>query len=274
MFGAYSKLNIERSTFKARFWQWPNILAIDAVLIALLWHLVFAAALSQSTHFAPIAVLGLSIWLTYSADRLFDGAKLPVAQLHSLRHQFAKHHTRILWRIWFGILAINIAIAFTGLTNHQLIRGAVLLALCLIYTLLNQKLSSRFFPKELCVAIIYASGVVVFLRPVAKLWIPAVFLMLLCLINCLIISFNERKVDAAMDTQSIARSLPQLPFVLYACCTLALITLEQQWLLPFGTSLTTLMLIHFFRKQLSIESFRVFADTALLTGPILMLSFS
>lgn len=221
-----------------------------------------------------MCVLGLSVWLTYTADRLFDVAKRPLSQLHSIRHRFAKQHAPILWKVWFGILAINIGIAFTGLTAYQLLNGIVLLAFCLIYTELNQKLSSRFFPKELCIAIIYAAGVIVFLLPNSTLWLPAGFLILLCLINCLIISANERSIDAAMNVRSIAQSLPGLSLVLYACCLPVMTLLETPWQLPFGASLAALALVNFYQKQLSIESFRVLADAALLVGPLLTLLFT
>ena len=75
----------------------------------------------------------------------------------------------------------------------ELRNGAALLTLCLLYTALNQALSRRFFPKELCVAIIFAGGVIVFLLPSACLWAPAGALALLCLINCLMIGAKEQR---------------------------------------------------------------------------------
>ena len=79
-----------------RLWQWPNLLAVDAALIALAWQAAFAAALGNEVSAAAQIVLGLSVWLTYMADRLFDVAKRPLQQLHSdsspvLRSNTAKH---------------------------------------------------------------------------------------------------------------------------------------------------------------------------------------
>lgn len=259
--------------FQFNVLQLPNVLAVDAALIALCWHMVFASASGQSVYFTTASVLSLSVWLTYTADRLFDVAKRTMNQLHSTRHRFAKQHAPTLWKIWFGILVINIGIAFTGLTTRQLLNGVALLTFCLLYTGLNQKLSSRFFPKELCVAIIYAAGVIVFLLPAPSLWVPAGFLMLLCLINCLMISNNEQQIDAAMKVRSMAQFMPKLPIALYLCCTLMLGLMETQWLLPIGSSLAALIVVHFCRKRLSVESFRVLADAALLAGPLLTLLF-
>ena len=215
---------------KLNILQRSNALAIDAALIALCWQSVFASFSGQALTLAPVGVLGLSVWLTYAADRLFDVKKHSLTALHSIRHRFTKRNARTLWKFWFGTLFVNIGIAFTGLKIHQLRNGAILLIFCLLYTALNQKLSSRFFPKELCVAIIYAGGVIVFLLPAQDLWLPAGFLMLLCLINCLIISNNERQIDAAMNVHSIAQFLPKLPFALYLSCILMLGILEQKLL--------------------------------------------
>lgn len=258
---------VRRSIFKVL--QRSNVLAVDAALIALCWQSVFASFSHQAFNLAPASVLGLSVWLMYAADRLFDVKKRPLTELHSIRHRFTKRNARILWKFWFGTLFVNVSIALIGLKIHQLRNGSVLLIFCLLYTALNQKLSSRFFPKELCVAIIYAGGVIVFLLPAQDIWLPAGLLMLLCLINCLIISKNERQIDAAMKVHSIAQFLPKLPFALYLCCILMLGILEQQWLLPFGLSLAALMLVHACQKRLSIESFRVLADSALFAGPLL-----
>lgn len=259
------------SKFDVHLWQWPNVLAIDAVLIALLWHAVFALFTSTNTHFATASVLGLSIWLTYTADRLFDVAKRPMSQLHSVRHRFTKQHAKRLWKIWFGILAVNVGIALASLTIHQLANGTVLLLFCLLYTGLNQRLSRRFFPKELCVALIYAAGVVVFLLPAENIQLPCAFLVLLCLLNCLIISANEQPIDAAMGVHSIAQLLPKLPVVIYIICLSLPGLLDKQWLLPFGISLAALAAVHLLRERLAIESFRVLADGALLIGPLITL---
>lgn len=258
----------------SRFFYWPNVLAMDAVAISLCWYTIFASASGIDVHFATASVLGLSVWLTYTADRLFDVAKRPVRQLHSIRHRFAKTHSRTLWKVWFGTLVINVTVSFASLAIWQLLNGIVLMIVCLLYTRLNQKSSSRFFPKELWVAIIYAAGVIVFLPPTPGLWLPAGILMLLCLTNCLIISAKEKQVDIAMNMRSMAQSMPQLPPVLYVSCSLLLGLAEKQWLLPFGLSLTALALVQIFRNQLSVESFRVLADTALLIGPLVTLLFA
>lgn len=252
---------------RIRLWQWPNLLALDAALVALAWQAAFTQILGLQISMAAQIVLGLSVWLTYMADRLFDVAKRPLQQLHAARHRFAKQHFRPLWSIWGGALITDIALALAGLSLNELRNGAVLLALCLLYTALNQALSRKFFPKELCVASIFAGGVIVFLLPNATLWAPAGSFALLCLINCLLIGAKERSVDAALQVRSLARLPAQLTIVLEIACALSLCFLDRAWMLPLGLSLGVLLILHCIQKRLSVESFRVLTDSALLIGP-------
>ena len=251
-----------------RIWQWPNLLALDAALIALAWQVVFAHALGLQINATVQIVLGLSVWLTYMADRLFDVAKRPVEQLHALRHRFAKQHARTLWTLWSGTLLLNIGIALSGLSIEELRNGFILLALCLLYTALNQALSRRFFPKEICVALIYTGGVIVFLLPNIALWKPSATLALLCLINCLMIGSKEKHIDKALKVNSMARLPVQATLLLKVICCGSLCYLKQEWALPLGLSLAALCILHAYQHRQSTEAYRVLADSALLIGPI------
>ncbi len=252
---------------RIRIWQWPNLLAVDAALIALVWQAAFAAALGHEVRVAAQIVLGLSVWLTYMADRLFDVAKRPLQQLHATRHQFAKQHRSTLWGFWWAVLISNIGLALTGLSINELRNGAVLLVLCLLYTALNQALSRRFFPKEVCVALIYTGGVIVFLLPNSELWLATGALALLCFINCLMIGAKEQPIDAALQVRSLTRLPLRVMIVLEVTCALSLCFLNRGWALPIGLSLGALLILQTTQKRLSIESFRVLTDSALLIGP-------
>lgn len=260
-----------RNMLPIRIWQWPNLLALDAALIALVWQAAFAAALGHEVSATAQIVLGLSVWLTYMADRLFDVAKRPLQQLHAIRHRFAKQHARALWALWGCILLLNIGLALTGLSINELRNGAILLALCLLYTALNQALSRRFFPKELCVALIYTGGVIVFLLPNTDLWAPASALALLCLINCLMIGSKEQHIDAVLQVRSMTRLPVQLIRALEIGCALTLCLLTREWALPIGLSLGALLIIHACQKRLCVETYRVLTDSALLIGPSIAL---
>lgn len=252
-------------TTKIKFWQWPNLLAIDASAIALAWLWVFAAEQSVQLSVSAYVVLGLSVWLTYLSDRLFDVGRRPAAQLLSTRHRFAKRYGRALWQVWGGVLLANLLLAATRLSQTQIEKGFTLLLFCLAYTALNQGLSRRFFPKELLVALIFAGGPQVFL-PTYTRWPCLTGFILLCLINCLMIAWQEKSVDAQLQVRSLSSTLHRrwgYP-LLAAGSGLSWFSGDTLALLP---SMLALGLLHFYSKSLSPERFRVLCDAALLIGP-------
>ena len=256
-----------------RLWQWPNILAIDTALIAILWQLSLARVLNTEIDWAASAVLGLSVWLTYVADRLLDVRSREKAALFSLRHQFAKRYRQALWYVWFVLLAINLLLA-TQLTVLQLKNGSLLLIFCLLYTASNQKLSRHFFPKEICVALIYAGGVIIFMPVACPLGFFGVF-TLLCLLNCLMIGAREKVIDAKMRVHSVAPLVAErwlTPLALFGA-GLAIWRGDELWL-GLALSFGLLGLLHGLRNRISIEAFRVLADASLVLGALYALGFS
>ena len=256
-----------------RLWQWPNILAIDTALIAILWQLSLARVLNAEIDWVAAAVLGLSVWLTYVADRLLDVRSREKAALFSLRHQFAKRYRQALWYVWFVLLAINLLLAMQ-LTVLQLKNGSLLLIFCLLYTASNQKLSRYFFPKEICVALIYAGGVIIFMPVAFPLSFFGVF-ALLCLLNCLMIGAREKVIDAKMRIHSVALLVGEswlTPLALFGA-GLAVWRGGELWL-GLALSFGLLGLLHGLRNQISIEAYRVLADASLALGAMYALGFS
>ena len=255
-----------------QLWQWPNILAIDAALIAVLWQLGLASVLDVEIGWAASGVLGLSVWLTYVADRLYDVRLREQVILFSLRHQFAKQYHQTLWRVWFVVLATDLLLAMQ-LTAMQLKNGSLLLIFSLLYTILNQKLSTYFFPKEICVALIYASGVIIFMPVAYPLGFFGVF-ALLCLLNCLMIAAREKVIDAKMRIQSVTHLIAEgwlSPLALLGAA-LAIWRGGELWV-GLALSLGLLGLLHGLRNRISMETFRVLADASLILGALCMHSF-
>lgn len=257
-------------TRKIEFHQWPNVLSLDAALIAVVWQAALAGNHDTALEWPAHAVLGLSVWLTYMADRLFDVYSRPMEYLKSIRHRFAKKHWHKLWRTWCGVLILNLCIA-TQLSMLQLEHGSALLIVCLLYTLLNQKLSRRFFPKEICVALIFAGGVVVLIPATIPLGITIVIAWL-CLMNCLIIGAREKEIDAHMRVHSIASVVTERYLAPLALASAVIIAFTSK---QFGYELATcsivLGVLHLLRKKIELENFRVLADAMLLVGGLLAL---
>ena len=249
-----------------KWWQWPNIVALDAAAIAISWQWIFAASADTVLSNYAYIVLGISVWLTYMADRLFDVKQCDAEKLLSNRHQFAHKHRVKLWRYWWSLLCLDVGIALYGLTMNQLSSGLLLLIVCLLYTFANQRLSSRFFPKEFCVALIFTGGVAIFQKAQIGSLALIVF-FLLCLTNCLIIGHKERVVDKALRVKSISSQVR--PIWMWLCLLSALpmsFHISPPLSFSLGISLVTLCIFYALRDYLSVENFRIQVDTSLFYG--------
>ena len=245
-----------------------NHLGLDAALIAACWHAVFAAALEAPLRAAPLAVLAASVWLTYQSDRLFDAARHPPDRLLSERHRFAKRHAHALWLAWAVVLAATAATALLLLPQRLLLRGAALLAVCLLYTAANQSTPGRFFPKELFVGGIFAAGVAVFIGAPLP-WGGMLAFGLICVLNCLLISARERDTDAAMGAPSLGAALPPTAWpACFAAAAAGLLAAPRVLVPPLAISLALLFVLHRNRDSFSPERFRLLADWSLFAGPV------
>ena len=77
-------------------WLWPNLLSLDAPLIAVLWLQLFAVSLHVQLEAAVSLALALVVWLIYVGDRLADGWNANLRAALTARHRFHRLHRRSL----------------------------------------------------------------------------------------------------------------------------------------------------------------------------------
>ena len=141
------------------FWEWPNVLSLDAPLIAALWQSLFAHVFGAALGWPYALLLGAAVWLIYSADRWFDGRSLG-ADARTRRHRFYVRHRRLIFRVWWLVFAGTFTLSVFLLTPAEFAGGAVLGTLMLSYLLRRHRGDQKTHPKELQIAIIFALGVV------------------------------------------------------------------------------------------------------------------
>lgn len=80
------------------FWLWPNLLSLDAPIVAVVWLSMFANAWRVDYHqWEAYAALGLGVWGVYLFDRLMDLKLLdPGDSRLGLRHEFIRRHEGIV----------------------------------------------------------------------------------------------------------------------------------------------------------------------------------
>lgn len=143
------------------FWLLPNLLSIDAPLVAVAWMWMLAQALRvEYIHPAAWWVLPVSIWCVYVMDRLLDGWLHPEERTGSPRHVF---HWRWRWVLLpLALFAAGNCLyqALYVLPRSMFSAGLVAMLLCGIY-FLTAFFQGRDVPfvKNLLAGFIFAMGV-------------------------------------------------------------------------------------------------------------------
>ena len=268
------------------WWLWPNLLSLDAPLVALAWQEVFARALLPlELDWMQRGLLAVCVWLAYCGDRLLDARRLPEGPVESDRHAFAREYSRTLIMAWGMGLVLAVVLALQ-IPLRELLIGLVLLVVVAGYFALHHLQSTRVRAgrwKELMVGVGFAVGTLFFVAMDRQLTVP--FLLAaaawagLCVMNCLMIAGWDRERDAAMAQHSLAqrwsgmeRSLPMMAIFLSALVLAA--SLMEGRLLPIAVvimvSLVALLELARRPGRFSPETCHVLADVVLLT-PILTL---
>lgn len=242
-----------------RIWLWPNLLSLDAPLVAVLWQILFVRCFRAQPDMAAAALLVASVWLIYSADRMLDAWR---GSVNRPRHEFCRRNWRALLPAWIAVLTVTGCFSWIALPTPLFVRGLFLLGAVAVYFLAVHAAPAwvrRYWPKEMMVGALFALGASVVawnhLRSPAD--VLTVFLFsCLCWINCEAIEHWESgcgrwPVSAAATCVafSAAALLQQRPILGSAelASALALVVLDRG------------------RPRLSGDALRVLADAALLS---------
>ena len=113
----------------SRIWLWPNLLSLDAPLVALLWQILFIrcfhAGGPASSSVLTSALLVSVVWLIYAADRALDAWRGSGLRP---RHEFYRRHWRTVLPVWIVVLGATAWLAWTSLPRELFERGGALFA--------------------------------------------------------------------------------------------------------------------------------------------------
>jgi len=242
-------------------WLWPNLLSLDAPLVAVLWQILFARCFQAPVDALAAILLLLTVWLIYAADRTLDAWK---GDRHSPRHEFYRLHWRTLVPVWLAVLALTGWLAAEHLAAGLFLRGVLLLALVGLYFALVHCGILR-GPKEAAVGVLFALGAS--LEAWGKVKTPADVATILlfsglCWMNCVAI---QRWEGERLDWS------PSVAALVLACAAAVLLYANRPILggAELASAFAFLLLGRVHRK-LSADAVRVLADVALLS-PVLFL---
>jgi hypothetical protein len=246
-----------------RVWLWPNLLSLDAPIVALLWQILFARCFHARVDLLPSVLLVLAVWLIYAADRTMDawrGAAWTGADARP-RHEFYRRHWKALLPLWIFVLATGSALAWTRLTPELFLGGLALgAAVALYFALLHLGIFQK--TKEAAVAVLFALGATLsaWQNVHSAVDIEAIVLFsCLCWINC---SAIENWESARQTRLPIAASAG---FVAIAALMLLLFSSRPILGGAVAASALCFVLLDCARRRFSRDALRVLADVALLS---------
>lgn len=95
-------------------WLWPNLLSLDAPIVALVWFYMFQRIWLQYLSWGYSVALFLVVWGIYILDRIIDVKMLaPGDPRLGPRHMFHQKHSRLMmWTALAGLLTATIVAGF------------------------------------------------------------------------------------------------------------------------------------------------------------------
>ncbi len=188
------KVTEDRSDLKFRssLWLWPNLLNLDAVFIAVVWQHFLSETISAVQPVNAV-VLGLSVWLVYTTDRLVDTHSTTPPRIQSPRHQFAQAHRRPLLGAVAILLVIDLCLAIIYLPPVSFLSGMILVAAVAARFPAVLRPGQRPRAKEMWTPLIFVAGVWTPTSLANPPGLGAVRLALFCWWNCLAIDTWEAR---------------------------------------------------------------------------------
>ncbi len=253
-------------------WLWPNLLGLDAPVVALTWQAFLAACFALPLRLEGRIVLGLTVWAIYLADRLLD-VRTPAREDEAERHRFHRRHKWLLSFLLAAALSADTAAVLFWLRPQVFWSGLLPLSGVLLYlgVLHKQSKPSR-IPKEVIVALLFTAGTFLigytFATQRLTLLVPALSFLMLCLANLVAIELWEwrelRRSAGKRPHPWTIRLGEGLRPAMTMLAAVALIT-GGAWYFAVACSALGIAALHAAGDRISIHARRVLVDAALLT---------
>jgi hypothetical protein len=261
------------------FWLWPNLLSLDAPVIAVLWQGFLAYRFSAPLRPAAQAVLGLTVWAIYLLDRLLDARHAP-SPCEPARHRFYRRHSRPMAALLALVFAAD-AWAAMFLLRPAILREGLILAAGVVIYFATFHIFAKWItiPKEMAAALLFTAGT--FLAawtalPCPSLAWAALAFFVLCLANIIAIEVWEwRELPTPVPhpaphpfTRWLARTyLYWVPVVGMVCALVG----RNGWYLSIALSIVACAVLFWLGRRVSLEARRALVDGVLLS-PLLFLA--
>jgi hypothetical protein len=253
-------------------WLWPNLLSLDAPVVAMLWQAFLAYRFSVPLRPQSQIVLGLTVWAIYLLDRLLDARKSAPGD-EAARHRFYRRHWTPMAALVALVLAADALIALLGLRPVIRRDGFVTLAGVAIYLAAFHAFGrSLRIPKEIAASALFTAGT--FLTawaafPCSSMAWAAFAFFVLCLANMIAIDAWEAGEQTASHPVTRWLASKYLWWVT-AAVVLCAIAGHNPWYASIALSSGACAALFRFGRRIPIEARRALVDGVLLS-PVLFL---
>jgi len=261
----------------APWWLWPNLLSLDAPLVAVLWQGFLAYRFSLPLRPVARVVLGLTVWAIYLLDRLLD-ARRPAFHGEPARHRYYRRNSNLMTAL-LAVVAITDALAAILWLRPSILREGMLpLAGVLIYLSTVHLIGKSFaVPKEIAAALLFTAGTFVAAwaaLPCPQLaWAAAAFFVL-CLANIIAIEaweWRELSPGTAGAPHPYTRWLARTYlFWVPAAVVVSALLGRNEWYASIAVSAGACVALFWIGRRVSLEARRAMVDGMLLS-PLLFL---
>ena len=266
---------------RAPWWLWPNLLSLDAPVVALAWYWMFAKAWGLVNLPASLAVtLGLSVWAIYAMDRIIDSRKSSPRASLERRHHFHRKYR------WFFLLAVVIAVAWSIWALLFYISQMVLFYGVFVFFFVICYFAVTFFQKgdhhtgllkNTIAGMTFAYGVAAGVHAYSPIFsfIQMVFsweVLLfggLCIINMTAIDFWELDGEDGEDAMALIGTAALLLGGVSMYCSMNSDAFNKPFFYAIMIGAAGIYLLNKFRNHFDQEARRLWVDLALLFPVIL-----
>ncbi|MEO5714272.1 MAG: hypothetical protein ABIT37_12365 [Luteolibacter sp.] len=266
------------------WWLYPNLLSLDAPLVAVAWLYIFAKTWRVDYHpWEAYVSLGLAVWVIYVGDRLLDASmNAGTAGALEARHQFHRRYQK-QFLIGAGIAALAslvLVVSYMSYTIYQyvLVGGVVVAGFFGLSMLSVQEGNEIPHSKNILAGAGFAFGTAM----MAHVYLPGrglfdmiaerefISFAVLCVLNISAIDLWEhsrRSADLEIKaTDELALTLPLT--VLGGSALLFALNDHEMATRPFFYAILTgaalLYILNRNRSRFSTDALRVLADVALV----------
>jgi hypothetical protein len=274
--------------YRKPLWLIPNLLSLDAPLVAISWLYIFAQTWRVNyLPWAAYASLGLIVWIIYASDRLLDSVVQDgVSDSLAARHEFHRKHKRkfLAMVVIAGLSALVMVITQLPSTiySYAMIGGVMVVGFFILSVFTTREPGELPYAKNILAGASFAYGTAMIAYNYTSFDMDELLRSkelicfgLLCILNISAIDLWEHANGTSdVEVKAVDELALTLPLTLLGAASIFFAAKDESFATrPFFYAVLTgaalMQILNRSRNRFSMNALRVLADVALLV-PILV----